>query len=151
MEYETLDDTCERFRPENSSSVILLPSLGGFKALFTGDADSVALTQAADYAAMQLGIDLSNLNLLQVPHRGSRHNVGRTILNRIRARHAIISAAPEGAPKHPSRRVTNALIRRGTEVCATLGNSIRFFNSRLPLRRNWGTVPLIPFHEKFEI
>src|SRR5258707_1698440 len=67
---------------ENNSSVILLFSYGERKFLFTSDAGVPALTEAANYAETA-GVDLSTLTGIQVPHHGSKHNVGPTVLNRI--------------------------------------------------------------------
>ena len=83
MQYESLDDSGVT-SPENNSSAILLLTVDGYKLLFTADAGIPALTAAADYAA-SLNIKLDDLRLVQVPHHGSKHNVGRTILNRIKA------------------------------------------------------------------
>jgi beta-lactamase superfamily II metal-dependent hydrolase len=120
--YESLDDSGET-RPENNSSVILHLTQDGRQALFTADAGMPALTQAADFAS-GCGIDLRQLTFLQVPHHGSRRNVGPTILNRMKANTAFISVCRDGAPKHPSRRVMNALVRRGNQVHASRGAHI---------------------------
>ncbi len=146
---ETLDDGCEHFSAENSSSAIVLLTFGNDKILLTGDADIVALTAAADYAVSQ-GIDLSTLKLLHIPHHGSKQNVGPTILNRIKGQQAIISAAPEGVPKHPAKKVTNALIRRGSQPYATQGKGICFRSANMPTRTNWTAAQTIPFYNSVE-
>lgn len=144
---ETLDDN-GRFIPENESSVILLVSVNGQKLLFTGDAGITALTNAADYAD-NIGISLSDLYLFHVPHHGSRQNVGPSILNRIRARNSQISAALGGAPKHPSKRVINALKRRASAVYVTKGTTICHpYNA--PQRAEWGPVAQEEFNFEVE-
>jgi beta-lactamase superfamily II metal-dependent hydrolase len=148
MDVETLTTDPEGTSCENNTSVILLATIDGHRLLFTGDAGVPALTAAADYAAY-LGIDLSTLRFLQVPHHGSKRNVDPAILNRIKAQTAFISAAPDGAPKHPAKKVTNALIRRGTAVFATRGNSLRHEEGALP-RPGWGAAPCIPFYTQVE-
>jgi beta-lactamase superfamily II metal-dependent hydrolase len=116
MQYESLDDSGET-SPENNSSAILLLTVDGYKLLFTADAGIPALTAAADYAAT-LNIRVDDLRFMQVPHHGSKHNLGKTILNRIKGKTAFVSAGAT-APKHPARKVTNALLRRGSTVCVT--------------------------------
>jgi hypothetical protein len=63
---------------ENNSSVVLLFELDGQRLLFTGDAGVPALTEAANHADA-LGIDLKTVRFIQVPHHGSKRNVGPTI------------------------------------------------------------------------
>lgn len=146
MQYESLDDSGVT-SPENNSSTILLLEVDGYKLLFTGDAGIPALTAAADYAA-SLNIRLDDLRFVQVPHHGSKHNVGKTILNRIRAKTAFVSAGA-AAPKHPARKVTNALIRRGSTVCVTAGKHVYEFNGT-SLRAGWVPAQIVPFYEQVE-
>jgi beta-lactamase superfamily II metal-dependent hydrolase len=147
MNIETLDDSGVT-SAENNSSVILLLVLDGHKLLFTGDAGIPALTAAADYAQAK-GISLSDLRFMQVPHHGSKRNVGPTILNRIKAHSTFISAGKDSAPKHPAKKVTNALIRRGAKVYTTAGISICHYYPALS-RIGYGPITPIPFYEHVE-
>ena len=146
MQYESLDDSGVTSH-ENNSSAILLLTVDGHKLLFTADAGIPALTAAADYAAT-LNITLDDLRFMQVPHHGSKHNVGKTILNRIKAKTAFVSAGPS-APKHPARKVTNALIRRGSSVCVTAGKQVCEFNLT-PVRAGWVPAQTVPFYEQVQ-
>jgi beta-lactamase superfamily II metal-dependent hydrolase len=132
---------------ENNSSAVILFQIDGQKLLLTGDAGTEALGRVITFAASR-GISLHDLRFLQVPHHGSRRNIGPTILNQITAGTAYISAATEGAPKHPSKRVTNALKRRGTEVYATQGKGV--LHSYRHNRQNWSAAPQIPFYPQVE-
>ena len=145
MHIETLNDSGVT-SAENNSSTILLLTLDGVKILLTGDAGIPALTAAADYAESRF-ITLNDLYLIQVPHHGSRRNVGPAILNRLRATNAIVSVGPDCAPKHPARKVTNAFIRRGAKVTVTAGKTILFTQGSRP---GWQPAPIIPFYETVE-
>jgi len=135
---------------ENNSSVVLLVQLPTYKFLFTADAGIPALTQAANFAASQ-GWDLSILDGWQIPHHGSKRNVGPAILNCVKGKRGFISVAPEGAPKHPAKKVTNALIRRGTVVFATQGAGFRHHHNAPP-RLGWdASVTQIPFYDRVEV
>lgn len=147
LSFETLKDDGET-SAENNSSAILLVTVGEDRLLFTADAGIPALTAAAEYAA-SLGIDLTKLKMMQVPHHGSRRNVGPTILDRICAQTAFISASAKGEPKHPSKKVINALIRRETKVYATRGQSLCAPNCVVP-RQGWSSVQPLQFCDQVE-
>ncbi len=143
---------------ENSSSVISFFNFDGKKILFTADAGTLALSGAADNIEA-LGHSLQSFSFVQVPHHGSKRNIGPSILNRLvgepRPRDspttftALISAAKEGEPKHPNKRVINAFNRRGGKVIATQGTSICHFTQGTP-DRGWSTVEPLPFYTEIE-
>lgn len=154
---ETLAEPTEGTHAENNSSVIMLFQHGDDCILFTADAGVPAL----DLAVGQLeyiGFDFNRLRIVQVPHHGSRHNVGPAILNRILGpkrtddailRRAVVSASPDGQPKHPSKRVLNAFRRRGARTQGTMNGGILMFNKDAP-RLGWSSVPDIPFHAEVD-
>ena len=147
LDVETLDDSGTT-AAENNSSVIILFTLDGHKLLFTGDAGIDALTRAADYAE-SLSIPLSDLRFLDVPHHGSRHNVGPKILDRVKARSAFISVAAK-SEKHPSKKVVNALIRRGATVYATQGGNKWHYSPDAPARSNYSAAAPLSFNDYVE-
>ncbi len=157
--FETLSDPEENeSSAENNSSVVLLMKYDGEQFLFTADAGVPALTEAADYAD-GAGIDLRQLNFIQVPHHGSKHNVGPTILNRILGpkrptqtfdKTAYISAAKDGEPNHPAKKVVNAFKRRGAEVYVTQGRSKMHKSNDSPARENWENASPLPFYDQVE-
>ncbi len=146
LDFEALDDSGET-SPENNSSMILLLTIDGQKALLTADAGIPALTAAADYAEAQ-GIMLNDLLFMQLPHHGSAHNVGPAILNRIMGKVAFVSAGPT-APRHPAKRVTNAVHRRNGVPCVTAGKPLRHAVSAPP-RSGWVPVSPVPFYDRVE-
>ncbi|KRQ15364.1 ComEC/Rec2 family competence protein [Bradyrhizobium manausense] len=135
---------------ENETSTVLYGSFGNFSVLLTGDAGVNALWWAMDHAG-NASLDLSNVNLVQVPHHGSRSNVGPAVLNRLlgprlpkgsaKKRDAIVSA-PKDDASHPRKMVMNAFLRRGAPVCKTQGTSYRYFVG-MPARP--GERPAVPF------
>jgi beta-lactamase superfamily II metal-dependent hydrolase len=151
---ETLTDLGETSE-RNNSSVITLLTIDGERLLLTGDAGIPALVNAADYLETLPSVSLP-LSLFQAPHHGSRHNVGPSILDRMLGRaanvkrgQAVISASDK-APKHPSPKVANALLRRGYPTFTTEKAGI-CFPSGVPYRSGWSAAaPLPPFDEGAE-
>lgn len=143
---------------ENNSSMVLLISVDDQHYLFTGDAGVPALAAALEYAAT-IAIDWTKLRFLQAPHHGSKRNLGPTVLNRLLGKPsahgneptktAFISAAKEGEPKHPSKRIVNALHRRGTKSFATAGVSKRH-HLDAPERAGWSVATPLPFYPQVE-
>jgi beta-lactamase superfamily II metal-dependent hydrolase len=159
LDVETLDDTGET-SAENNSSTILLVSVGDRYLLFTADAGIPALTQATDLL-IRAGVDLSKLSFIQVPHHGSKRNVGPTLLNKLlgpklkqesNLRSAMVSVAKPEDAKHPSKKVTNAFRRRGAPVLATGGQTkCHYFNAPgWPARANWIAADALPFYTQVE-
>ena len=143
---------------ENNSSAIVLLKDNDERFLFTSDAGVPALAGAVE-VAKRIGVDLSTVKGLQVPHHGSKHNVGPAILNLIVGpkkaaeqvtKSAIISAPTKGEPRHPSKKVVNAFIRRGAKVVATQGKTICFHGNDTPTRKNWSAAEVLPFSNQVE-
>ncbi|AXS81888.1 MBL fold metallo-hydrolase [Marinobacter sp. Arc7-DN-1] len=67
--------------PKNNTSVITQIVVDGKRLVFTGDSGIDALHHAAD--EIDACIDSASLSFIQVPHHGSRRNVGPTVLNRL--------------------------------------------------------------------
>ena len=155
-DFETLGDDGET-SAENNSSAILLLVHDSRRVLLTGDAGIPALTEAVDRLDA-IGFRWSDLNLIQVPHHGSKRNVGPTILDRILGlkldkdetlRTAFVSAAPEGAPKHPAKKVLNAFRRRGAPVHTTQG-SAKCHRHNAPVREGYSASIPLPFYDQVD-
>lgn len=144
---ETLDDSGET-SSENNSSIILLLEINEKRMLFTGDAGIPALNKAKDYAEAK-EIDLSNIDFLDVPHHGSKRNIGKTLLDYFKPKIAIISAPEKGDPKHPSRKVINALKRRECRVVTTKGKNILHHGDNAN-NRGWRQAEEEPFFSEVE-
>ncbi len=142
LHIETLSDDYPDTCPENNSSLVLLLVADGKRFLFTGDAGKEALGQAIDFAEKN-GVSLNKIDFLDVPHHGSKRNLGPAILNRLMPLNAFISCPLQGDPKHPSRKVVNALIRRNCNLGSTRnGVPICHPSVDAPQRSGWG--PLTP-------
>lgn len=153
LDIETLTDSGETSAENNSSAIVQL-NLNGQRVLLTGDAGIPALDQVADRLDAT-GRTPETLRLAQVPHHGSKRNVGPSVLDRLIGprlgldlliRPAVVSAAPDGEPKHPAKQVTNAFRRRGTPVFATQGNNLRL-DYNAPLAGYSPATPLPLYYE----
>lgn len=78
----------------NGFSLIELLQYGSFKALLTGDAGVVAEEQIASVAGQ--------VDVLKVPHHGSRTGMSQSYLQTIRPRFAIISVGKGNKYGHPA-------------------------------------------------
>ncbi len=142
----------------NETSVILYGDFGpGRRVLLTGDAGIWGLTLANCFAR-QKGLAMQDFMLVQIPHHGSRRNVGPSILNSILGPikpngtlpHATaFVSAPKGNDTHPRKMVLNAFIRRGYKVSATQGSKIVYWGG-FPARPGYGPLPTLPFATRVE-
>jgi beta-lactamase superfamily II metal-dependent hydrolase len=157
---ESLDDSGET-SAENNSGAITLLRVDNKNLLFTGDAGIPALTNAADLLE-SCDITNDNYSFIQIPHHGSKRNVGPTILNRLvgpildedkKNKAAFVSCATNGNPKHPAKKVTNAFRRRGVRVTATQGVAkVHPYNdlSNAPNREGYTSIDPLPFYSEVE-
>jgi len=157
MDLETLTNPAEdATTPMNNSSAILHLNFGGKIVILTGDAGVPALDKALDYADEE-GISYFQPSFTQIPHHGSKRNVGPTLLNRLfgepgqeKTRTAFVSAPKEGQPKHPSNKVLNAFKRRGCGCHSTDKGYGKYHYSHAPDRDGWSTCEPLPFLEEVE-
>jgi hypothetical protein len=142
----------------NESSVVLYGDFGvGRRVLLTGDVGVRGLSYAA-YCAAQLGLQLQDFMCVQIPHHGSRRNVGPTILNQIlgpilteggATRFWAFVSAPKDDDTHPRKMVLNAFTRRGGGVVATQGLSKVHWGG-FPPREGYVTATAVPFASSVE-
>jgi beta-lactamase superfamily II metal-dependent hydrolase len=142
----------------NETSVVMFGDFGEKRrVLLTGDAGVEALTWAANYAD-QLRLPLQDFMFVQIPHHGSRRNVGPTILNRLLgykqaegspSRFAAYVSAPKEDDTHPRKMVLNAFMRRGGRVIATQGSN-KVYLGGFPKRDGYVSVEPLPFATQVE-
>jgi beta-lactamase superfamily II metal-dependent hydrolase len=155
--------TLERLRDggqtgaSNESSVVLYADFGNGRVLLTGDAGVNALTWAANYAKAQQ-LTLRQFTFVQIPHHGSRRNVGPTILNELLGpivsegstpKFSAYVSAPKEDDQHPRKIVLNAFMRRGGEVIPTQGNN-KVHRNGFPLRDGYSIVNGVAFSTTVE-
>lgn len=150
LHIETLADDYPDTDCENNSSLVLLLAIDGKRFLFTGDAGKDALGKIIVYTD-SINYDLSWLDFFDVPHHGSRRNLGPTILNKFKPKQSFISCPPQGDPKHPSRKVVNALLRRGSAVHTNRnGQTLCHPCEQAPVRQGWGPAVPESFYSQVE-
>jgi beta-lactamase superfamily II metal-dependent hydrolase len=142
----------------NETSVILHGSFdNNHRVLLTGDAGVNALAWAAGYAEAS-GLPLWQFSFVQIPHHGSRRNVGPTILNRLLgpiqaegsgSQFSAFVSAPKDDDTHPRKMVLNAFIRRGGRVIATQGTSKVHWGG-FPPRPGYTSAEAMPFASRVE-
>jgi beta-lactamase superfamily II metal-dependent hydrolase len=142
----------------NESSVVLYADLGSNRRiLLTGDAGNNALTWAIEHANLN-GLMLQNFSFVQIPHHGSRRNVGPTVLNQLlgpiqpeasAARFTAFVSAPKEDDQHPRKIVLNAFMRRGGRVLATQGSNKVHWGG-FPVRNGYTTAEPLTFSSEVE-
>lgn len=160
---ELLLEPIEGTSPQNNSSVILLLHEGDVPiALFTADAGVPALENALDHYELEFESSLADIRFVQVPHHGSKRNVGPATLNRMIGAplqedegHRDITgfvSAPKKSDKHPSKRVINAFTRRGVNVISTSESecNIWYHSGYGGWREEYNPIEALPFYSEVE-
>ena len=153
---DQIDDTGETSARNNSSAIAQLV-IEDRRLLFTGDAGIEALDHAA--SQVEKCTTGATMRFMQIPHHGSRRNIGPTVLNRLigepvapgenRSITAVASTAKNGEPKHPRKSVMNAFTHRGVKALATRGSSI-CHSHKAPQRNGWSSLEPEPYHHDYE-
>lgn len=79
--------------PANASSISLLLEHGGRSLLLTGDARSDSLIDGIDRLLAERGEDRLQIDMLKVPHHGSKNNVSNELMRRIDCQHFLLSSS----------------------------------------------------------
>jgi beta-lactamase superfamily II metal-dependent hydrolase len=151
---ETLIDDNGGTTPRNNTSVILNVAAAGGRALFTGDAGVPALQAAADYLD-STGLSRTPVNVFDVPHHGSRHNVDPHVLDRLlgpittASRGCAIASVGTQADEHPRPEVANAIRRRGYPVWCTRGTNV-WWQIGAPGRAGYSSLDPLPWLDESE-
>jgi beta-lactamase superfamily II metal-dependent hydrolase len=157
LEHETLRNGGVT-SPQNNTSVISLLTLDGMTFLFTADAGIPALEEILDRIEAE-GFTPGDYRFVQVPHHGSRRNVGPAVLDRLLGAkgqtetHSLaVISTPKKNPenKHPAKKTENAFIRRGYDVQRTQGVSKCKSSPGAPTRDDYSPSSPVSFHDYVE-
>lgn len=123
----------------NESSIVFMFEYKDIKILFTGDSGRLGLQHAIDNAKDK-NIDLKQVDIIKMPHHGSRHNVDPEIMKRLGkyGTSCYISCTKGDEGHHPSKRLVNMLNEKVFNVYKTAGSILhRSYNAP---DRGWKTV-----------
>lgn len=140
-EIQSVIDTVEDDSPYNASSLIVLYMPGdGKKLLFSGDANTTSLKMMLDKYQW-----INNVDLLKVPHHGSRRNLNTQIITLLAPKKSYISAA--GNAKHPNGRLVYWLAKHGPVYSTHTANNY-IHSKSIEMTDREGASPLFPLKAK---
>jgi hypothetical protein len=79
--------------PPNASSISFLAEYGNRSVLFTGDARSGSLIEGIDRLLAERGATRLKIDAFKVPHHGSKNNLSNELMERIDAKHFLLSSS----------------------------------------------------------
>ncbi len=143
--------------PPNLSSIMMLAEADNKKVLFTGDGHSDDIVSGLKELRILDTNDRLHVDVLKVPHHGSKYNVTRDFFDQITADRYVISAS--GYHKHPSLDtltwIVEAAQQRGkhVEIIATNETAyIRELRTNYDPRTSGYTLTILsPSHHGFVI
>lgn len=109
---------------ENKSSIAFIMEIDNFRAMFCADAQPTILVNSLK----ELGYSPNNpinLNLLKVPHHGSKRNLSDDLLKLINCRNFVFSANGINRDKLPNKECVARIVRDSSRSNETLN---LFFN-----------------------
>jgi competence protein ComEC len=95
----------------NDTSVVALLTYGNFSMLLTGDAENLVLSRVTDEAG--------DIDVLKVPHHGSKNGMSSELLDKIKPEVAVISAGEGNRYGHPARESLDLLSKAKTKIYRT--------------------------------
>jgi hypothetical protein len=133
--------------PRNNSSAILSLLIDNQHFLLPSDAGVPAISQALDFLDSS-GRTSYGLNMVALPHHGSRHNLDRATIERILGsstphRRGVAIASVSKDSSNPSPRVANACGRRGYPVFTTAGSGLHHSHG-VVARAGWSPKSALP-------
>lgn len=152
--------SAEETSAENEMSVVQAAVIDGRRIVLTGDAGRGALGEAAD-AAWMAGLALPGVDIVQVPHHGSRRNVTTELLDRwlgprLAYRPAdgeelftAMCSSAKADPDHPRQSVERAFVHRGARFITTEDGDIGT-RWNIAMRAGWNALPARPYPEDYE-
>lgn len=121
------------------ASLVLLLSYGQFDVLMTGDSQKEGFKDALSFTTSGLSIEV-----LQIPHHGSKTGIDQEILDRVNASLAVLSVGRKNRYKHPHPSILSLLEKNRVKVkrtdqegeieIVTDGKEIKIQKSKIPFR-----------------
>lgn len=136
--------------PINETSIVSLLSMPDKDYLFTADAGKNGIKEALDYKDSQFEMRNRSIDVLQLPHHGSRKNMTPALIQQIGAKDYIISCPPNGIESHhPSRRLVNMVLEQvpNARIFTTAGCGSFVFQYNM----NLNLIPQMPMSAFDEI
>lgn len=96
----------------NGSSIALLAEFEGRRVLLGADAHAPLLAAAIDRLLAERGLRRLEVDAFKLPHHGSRNNLSRELLQRVRCRDYLVSSNGHRFG-HPDRQAVARVIRDG--------------------------------------
>ncbi len=90
----------------NDYSLIFLYEQSNFKVLFTGDASLKSLNLALNSKLFKTN---KKINILKIPHHGSKNNLNKKILQLVNPDIAVISVGKNNPYGHPNKKILDFL------------------------------------------
>lgn len=103
---------------DNDFSHIVLFQENNFKALFTGDASPFVLSRLLYQVGAIRESPLHNIDVLKVPHHGSKNGLTESIIKYLRPKIAVISVG-KNSYGHPSKLILDLLRKYNVKVRRT--------------------------------
>lgn len=103
---------------DNDFSQILLFQENNFRVLFTGDASPFVLSKLLHPVGAILESPLHNIDVLKVPHHGSKNGLTESIIKYLRPKTAVISVG-KNSYGHPNQGVLDILNKYSVKIRRT--------------------------------
>jgi beta-lactamase superfamily II metal-dependent hydrolase len=132
----------------NDTSIISLFNFANRRILFTGDSGLQGLCNAFEYA-VHLNLDLKKIDVLDIPHHGSRKNINPKFISYLQPKMAFLSAPKKNDRNHPSQKLINEFVRQGIKVYSTQGKTL-FWGENKP-NRGLSSLSSLEFNEKIDL
>lgn len=143
-------DYSETTSPINESSLVFLFEYDGIKMLFCGDAGRNSFKEVFKRID-DANIKIDDINIIKMPHHGSRHNVTPEIIDKLAGNKpsCYISCVDGQEGHHPSKRLVNLLREKGLKVYKTAGKGL-CWRHNIDIRQGWTSVTTLPTYPKME-
>ena len=100
----------------NHFSLVFVFEENGFKVLYTGDATPTVLNSMAESASLS---SLQNIDILKIPHHGSKNGLTKNLLKLAEPGVSVISVGKNNPHGHPAKEVLEMLQALKTKIRRT--------------------------------